>query len=142
VRPPEWIIGVAAMGLVLDVFLVDWYGSADAWSALAILRYLLVLTAIGGLATWWLQGSKGAPAAPVCATSIELFLASLLLIALVVRVVISPPGSGESVQAGAYLGLGLCAALAGGAYWSLRRDCIRKADGPQEIEVLAVEQPR
>jgi hypothetical protein len=142
VRPSEWIIGVAATGLALDVLLADWYGSADAWSTLTILRYLLVLTAIGGLVTWWLQGSQGAPAAPVCATSIELFVASLLLIALVVRVVIAPPGSAGSVQAGAYAGLGLCAALAGGAYWSLRWDGIRDADGPQEIEVLAVDQPQ
>jgi hypothetical protein len=142
VRVPEWIVGAAALALGLDAFLLPWYRSADAWASLTVLRFPLLLCAAGGVLAWWFQGSRGAPAVPICAFSIELFLSSVLLIGLLVRVVIAPPagaGAGDAVQAGAYLGLALCAAIAFGAYRSLRLDGIRDADGPAVIEVLAVE---
>jgi hypothetical protein len=137
---PEWIVGLAALALAIDVYLTHWYGSADAWSALSVLRYGIVVCAVGGLAVFCAQGLCRGPAVPICTTAIEFLVAGVVGIALVYRVLIDPPGS-QPVRSGAYIGLVLCAAVALGAYRSMRLDGIRDADGPGEIELRSLPQP-
>jgi hypothetical protein len=142
VRAAEWVVGVAGLALALDLFLVPWYGSSTGWGTLLGLRYLVLLCAVGGVAVLWLQGSLGAPALPVSATTIQMLVAGLAFAGLLARLVLGPPGSvsGEPVRGGLYIGLALSAAIAAGAYRSLRRDGIREEDGPGEIELLSVPQ--
>lgn len=137
VRPPEWGIGAASLALLLDTSLVSWFGSDTGWQALSFTRYLIALAGLAGLATWWFQGSRRSPAIPICATAVTLFLSTLLSLALIWRVLLDPPGSG-SAAAGAFIGLVLALVLAAAAYWSQRVDGIRDADGPAEIETLAL----
>jgi len=143
VRLPEWIVGVAALALIVDAFSVRWHGSEDAWAALSVLRYAIALCAAGGLAVLFVQGSCRAPAVPICTTAIEFLLSLLVTVALVYRVLAGPPGSPSTAPTGAgtFIGLALCAAIALAAYRSMRLDGIRDADGPGEIERLPVPQP-
>jgi len=136
-RPAEWLIGAAALALALDASLLPWFGSENAWQALRFTRYVIAVAILGGLASWWLQGTRRSPAMPICATVTTLSLCTLALIALVWCVLIDTPGSGH-VRAGAYVGLVFSAALTAATYRSVRLDGIRDADGPGEIERLAV----
>jgi hypothetical protein len=140
VRLPELIVGVAALALMVDAFAVRWYGSGDAWSTLTVLRYLILLCAVGGLAVLCVQGGCRAPAVPICTTTIELLLSLLTTVTLAYRVLAGPPGlpSSAPARAGVYVGLALCIAIALGAYRSMRLDGIRDADGPGEISRLSV----
>jgi hypothetical protein len=134
------VIGAAALALAVNLFLVPWYGSSGGWSSLQWLRYLVLLCAVAGVAVLWLQGSLGAPAVPVCATTIELLISGLTFMGLIARLAVGPPSaaSGEPLHGGAYIALALTATIAVGAYRSLRRDGIRAQDGPGEIERLPV----
>lgn len=128
-------MGATSLALLLDASLATWFGSENAWQALSFSRYLIALSCLGGLATWWLQGSRRSPAIPVCVTVVTLAVSFLLSIVLIWRVLIDPPGPG-STQAGAYLGLVFACGLTMAAYRSVRVDGIRDADGPVEIERL------
>jgi hypothetical protein len=137
-RLAEWLLGVAATALLLDTFVVSWYSGAanhgvTGWQALTVLRYLIVVCALLGLATWWAQATRRAPAVAVCLTVISLFASSIVVLGLIWRVVIDTPSAAD---AGAYLGLLLVALIVIAAYWSLRVDGIRAQDGPASIEML------
>jgi len=128
VRAPEWLVGVASLALALDLFLMSWYGAGDGWRTLTLLRFLVAVCALGGVAVLWLQGAFRAPAPAVCATSIELVISLLTLAGLIVRVLLAPPAAAGATRAGAYAALALCAAIALFAYRSLRLDGIRDVD--------------
>ncbi len=145
-RTAEWLLGAASAALVIDTFLAGWYDATggdgvNGWQALTVLRYLIVVCALAGLATWWAQATRRAPAIPVCLTVLTLFVSSILVLALIWRVLIDPPasGPGSGVAAGAYLGLFLAALIANASYRSLRVDGIRPADGPKQIEKLRLD---
>jgi hypothetical protein len=143
VRLPEWIVGMAALALVVDAFAVRWYGSGNAWSTLSVLRYAIVLCAVVGVAVLCVQGSCRAPGVPICTTTLECLLSLLVMVALAARVLAGSPGSPSDApaRAGVYIGLALCVAIVLGAYRSMRLDGIRDADGPGEIKRLRVPQP-
>lgn len=137
IRLPEWVIGAAALALGLDTVLASWFGSQTGWQALSVTRYLIALSCLAGLATWFLQGTRRSPAIPICATVVTFFVSMVLTLVLVWRVPVDPPGR-ASAAVGGYLGLALALVLAAGAYRSMRLDGIREADGPAEIELLAL----
>jgi hypothetical protein len=156
VRGGEWIMGLAGLGLVVVLFALPWYGFDGVYSSTAatlgirtqytglqslhVLGPLALLVGVGGLSAWLLQGTRGAPAAPVCATALTIALAIPVLIGLAVRVLIAYPEHSTYIEAksGAYCGLALVAAIVVGAYVSLRRDGIHPADAPQRIETLRI----
>ncbi len=143
-RTPEWLIGAASALLLLDTFLVAWYAiggqvqpglfvqfphsSVDAWHALTVVRFLILLTALLGIAVWWLQATREAPAVPTVLTEVAIIPAGLLLLALIWRVLIDVPGiygirtQFVEVKLGAYLGLLFDAIIVVGVYRSLRQD--------------------
>jgi hypothetical protein len=157
-RGGEWIIGVASLALLVCLFALPWYGlthvfsptaatlglqtDANGWNSLEVLRWLILLLGAGGIAVWWLQATRQAPSLPVAATALESVLGAAVLIALLVRVVIDPPGSSSFIEpkSGAIAGLVLSAVLLIGGYLSLREDGIDPQDAPASIELLRLAQ--
>lgn len=158
-RAGEWLVTAAALLLGIVLFALPWYGfvptiahglaelgkptDATGWQSLEILRWLILIVVLGGLAVGWLQATRPAPAAPVCATVLECAASVVLFVALVVRVIDVPSvllaGAGvNTIEAkiGAYIGLVLTAAIVTGAYVSMRQDGIAEGDAPARIETL------
>lgn len=160
-RAGEWLIGIGALLLAVDLFALPWYGltsvfapgaaqlgqptTTTGWGGLLVIGPLALLVALLGLAVCWLQGTRPAPALPVACTLIELALGTLLAVCLVVRVLFAPPGilipGAPGVRAvqtlyGGYAGLLLSIVILAGAYLSLRRDGIAERDAPRRVEVL------
>jgi len=137
-RAAEWLIGAASAALLIDLFALPWYGidlatprrvyiyrsaqSVDGWNALTTLRYLILLTALFGLAIWWFQATRGAPALPAALTVVAAIPSGLELLGLLWRLLLDGPGDGIGTRVGAYIGLVLSAAILGGIYWSMRVD--------------------
>ncbi len=152
VRIGEWVIGAAALVLLVSEFALKWYGlkgvlvvhfgaaafSVNAWNSLAAIRWLILLVALAGLAAWWTQGACRSPALPIAITVMLLPVALLTSILLVNRVLISLPSAAHdgSIRPGAVVGLIAAIALTVGCYVSLRMDGIRPEDGPGEIETI------
>ncbi len=161
IRAAEWLIGLASLLLLIDLFVLPWYGlngtfgptaaalgqstTATGWSALLVLGPIALVAGLLGVWLWWVQATRSAPALPVALTLVEFGLAGALLIAFVVRVVFSPPNvlipgapGVNSIDSlfGAYAGLFLTVLITAGCYVSLRVDGIAAADAPQDIEVL------
>ncbi|MHB8658221.1 MAG: hypothetical protein ACYC91_09755 [Solirubrobacteraceae bacterium] len=152
IRAGEWIIGAGGVLLLVSLFGLDWFSvsstfapteaalgratSFTGWSVLAHLRWLVLVLGLGAILTWYLQGSRRAPALPVCATVLTTTLGALGLLALIYRVLINEPGALLTRGAGAYVALLSTLAVVAGGYVSLREDGIRPADAPQDIETV------
>jgi hypothetical protein len=155
-RDGEWLVGVSGLLLLVCLFALPWYGftsaygptaatlgvktSYDGWQSLEFVRFLIVLLALGGIVTWWLQATRPAAAIPICAVVLEVALGVIVLIALIDRVLVNLPVDSRLVDAkwGAYAGLMLTLLVLTGAYRSLRRDDVAAEDAPTEIETLRV----
>lgn len=154
-RAAEWVIGIASAVLLIDMYLLPWYEVAfthnglivsfpasalDGWHSLTLLRYLILLTVLVGLAVWWFQATRESPAVSTVLTVLEMIPAGLLLLALIWRVLIDNPGirgvASQHVEAklGAYLGLILAAAILLGTYRSLRQDGVPSDTGTRKLE--------
>jgi hypothetical protein len=165
VRPAEWLIGTAAVALLVDLLVVPWYSLGSAFSATSasfgaptsatgiqahhLLGPLAILCALSGLATWGLQASQAGPAAPACATVITAMITFVLSVGLLVRVVFVPPTvllqgapgvNTIKTDVGALLGLLFAVLLLLGAWWSLRTEGIAPGDAPASIPALALVQ--
>ena len=138
-RRGELIAGAAALVLILTLFGLPWYGltgaqrSADAlgistsvngWHGLTDLRWLILLTALTGLALAVSQSACRAPALPVSLSTITTVLGVITSLSLIDRVLLNVPGPSELVGArvGAYVGLISGLALTAGAFVSLREE--------------------
>jgi hypothetical protein len=164
-RRGEWVIVLAALALLVDLFAVPWYSlrstfratsaefgaatSATGIQAHHVLGALAILCAVLGIGTWCLQVTQRGPALPVCMTVITSLLTLVLSIGLLVRVVFDPPqvlvlgASGVDTMktdVGAVLGLVLSWVLYAGTWVSLRADGIAEADAPQRIDTLRLTQ--
>ncbi len=158
-RTAEWIVGVAALALLVVRFALPWFGVSgrlaataseyggevqeNGWNSLGVLGPLAVLVGVLGVAAWLLQATRAAPALPVSAVMIELPLSLALTLGLLIRVLLDHPqviaGAGRATTAkpAAYAELVLAVAVLVGAYLSLRTDGIAAYDAPQQIETLA-----
>lgn len=139
-RAPDWLAGAAGLVLLLDLFAVRWYGNGDGsvsgWTALTILRWLLVLGGVAGVGLLVAQARCRAPAVPITVTVLTSLIALICLIAVVIRT-LDPPGSLE-LRAGALIGLVATAALLIGGVQSMRQEGILDRDGPGEIPTLSI----
>lgn len=144
-RRGELIAASSALALLAVMFLLKWYGapgveSVDAWHALSIVRWLMLLTIVLALALAYLQASQHSPAVPVTLSVLVLTFGLLLVLLLIYRVLINEPGPDNLVdrKLGAFLGL-LCAiGITYGGYLSLRREGLAPKDERTEIETLAI----
>lgn len=142
-RSGEIIAATAAVILLVDLFALDWYSTAAAdavglsgWQALSVLRWLIAIAALSGIALGWFQATRRAPALPSSLSAITTVLATITSLALIVRVLISVPDlfGQTTASGGAYLGLVSALVLAGGALWSLREE-----DPPDPVRNEAIE---
>ena len=139
-RRGEMLAGASAV--LLTIFMVGgkWYGSdtgksgsQTGWQALTDLRWLLLVTIIAAVALVVAQTTRHAPAIPVTMSLVVMLLGIVTVVALIYRVLISPPPHQET---GAYLGL-LCAlGIAIGGYLSLRQEGIARRDERRDIPVV------
>ena len=155
----DWLTGVGAAALLIDLFAVPWFAykpeyqgiaivlarhvSLNGWQAFTLIGPLTLLVSVAGAAVFWLQGTRRSPALPATATTLLVPVALLLLVVLAVRVLFDQPnvplragGNALEARPGVYLALGLSIVICAGLYLSLRRDGIAAEDGPTEIETL------
>ncbi len=153
-RSGELIVGASAVALLVSTFALSWYGlkarlvptaaqlgsstSSTGWNSLTHVRWLVLLTIIVALALVFFQGARRAPAIPTALSVIITVLAILTLLALIYRVLISTPGSGNptDLKPGAYVGLLSALALTYGGYLSMRQEGLAESDAPQRIETV------
>jgi ABC-type sulfate transport system permease subunit len=163
----EWAIAIGGLALLVDLFAVSWFAydsrfhvtalmlgqkvSANGWQSFSVIGPLALVVGVAGIALGWLVATRRSPAVPVVVTTLLLPFSLALVVALVIRVVISPPsvhlaqaGGGNviSAQPGAYVGLVLSVVIFAGTYAALRREGVPTADSPAEIESLPLSEPR
>jgi hypothetical protein len=153
-RHGEWIAAASAVLLLVFMVFVPWYGVSHAppaaavgrsssytgWSALAHLRWLILVTIVAALALAFLQASRRAPAWPATMSVIVTVLALITALAVLYRVVISVPGADDLLEqkAGSFLGLACALGILYGACASMRQEGIAERDAPQEIETVSL----
>jgi cytochrome bd-type quinol oxidase subunit 2 len=140
VRRGELLAGASAV--LLAIFLVGgkWYsgagrtgGSVSGWQALTDLRWLLLVAILAAVGLVVTQASRRAPAVPVTMSLIVMLLGIVIVVALIYRVLISPP---PHQQAGAYLGLLSALGIAVGGYLSLRQEGVARQDERRDIPIV------
>lgn len=138
-RRGEWLAGATAVLLAIVLVGGEWYGagrtdgSMTGWQALTDLRWLLVVTIVAAAGLVLTQATHRAPAVPVTMSLVVMLLGLLSVVALIYRVLISPPPHQE---AAAYLGLLGAIGIMLGGYVSLREEGIARRDAPIDIPIV------
>jgi hypothetical protein len=169
-RPSRLAIGdylavAGALALLIVLFAFPWYQvqprtastlllmgerlSANGWQTFTWIGPLCVLVALLALGAGWFQLTRASPALAIVTTIVLTPLALLLVVALVVRVLISTPsvqlpaGGGGALQTctAAYIGLAAAILITAGAWLSLRRDGIDPGDSPADVETVQLSSP-
>lgn len=125
----EKIAGISGILLLLIMFIFDWFSieaeggigpsvGGNAWDTMEIIRWLLLLAALSGIALAIVGAQANQPNMPVALSAVTAGLGILGVIFVIIRI-ISPPdeGLGDLVDVGRSIGvwLGLIA-VAGVAY--------------------------
>jgi hypothetical protein len=136
-RRGELLAGAGAVLLAVFMLAGKWYGHGShartGWESLTVLRWLLVVTIALAFALLLAQAARRSPAIPVTLSLFVSVLGLISVLALVYRVLISPPAH---ELLGAFLGLISALGLAYGGYLSLREEGIAARDAPGEIPVV------
>jgi hypothetical protein len=153
-RRAEIVAGVAAVVLLLAMFLLPWYAykgdlaplaaklgvktSADAWHSLSTTRWLMLLTIAAALALVYLQATRPSPALPATFSLFVWLLGGLTSLVLIYRVLINVPGPNDVVSrdVGGFVGLVACLVISFAGYRSLRDEGIAPQDAPKEIPTV------
>lgn len=159
----EWLLALASMLLLLDLFGATWFeyqpqfrasaamhglaASANGWNSFELIGPLALFVCLVGLGICWLTATRRSPAVPVVLTTLLAPVSLVLVILVAIRVLLDPPsvnlaqaGGANVIEAGAgaYVGLALCVAVFAGSYLVLRRDGVAPEDSPATIETLRV----
>jgi hypothetical protein len=137
----ELVAGVAAVLLLIDMFLLPWWGlsgrlahllasfgvsdiTANAWDSLSFGRWLMLATIAVTLLLVIFQAIKAGPAWPVTLSMLSMVLGIVTALELIYRVLINGPYSidGIATKPGAYLGLACSLVLAYGGFRSTREE--------------------
>jgi len=132
-RRGEVLAGAAAILLLVFMLGGTWAGSRTGWEALVSLRWLLVATIATAFGLVITQATRRSPAIPVTMSLMVTVLGAISVLALIYRVLISPPAHQHIA---AYLGLLSSLALAYGGYRSMRQEGIASRDAPSEIPIV------
>lgn len=153
-RRGEVVAGVAAVVLLVAMFVLPWFSfkgalaplaaklgvsiSRNAWSSLSTARWLMLLTVAVALALVYLQGTRRAPAVPATFSLFVTLLGGLSALVLIYRVLINVPGPDDVVSrdVGGFIALLASFAITYGGYRSLREEGIAPEDAPQEIPTI------
>jgi hypothetical protein len=145
-RRGEIVALLGALALVVLMFAVPWFQStnaggghtsANAWTSLPTLRWVLLVAAASGLLVAYLQASREAPALPVTADVIVVTFSAIVTVILLIRIL---TGAGTPLV-GAFAGLAAIAVQTAGAFMALRQEggWIPGPDHP--VETIAVGRP-
>lgn len=139
-RRGELLAAASAVLLAILMFGVKWYGagsgnggSRTGWEALTDLHWLLLVTIVAAVALVVVQASCRAPALPVTMSLVVMLLGIVTVLALIYRVLISPPPHQE---VGAWLGLLGALGIMVGGYLSLRQEGIARRDERRDIPIV------
>jgi hypothetical protein len=153
-RRPEIVAGVAAVVLLVAMFVLPWYGykgdlaplaarlgvstSRDAWHSLSTTRWLMLLTVAAALALVYLQATRPAPALPATFSLFAWLLGGLTSLVLIYRVLINVPGPNDVVSrdVGGYVGLLASIAIGFAGYRSLRDEGLAPQDAAKDIPTI------
>lgn len=133
-RSGERMVAAGSIALFVFMFFFKWFGikvpgivgvyisaagvstSANVWHSLEVIRWLLLLTVLAGVALVVLVGSDRKLQSPISMSAIVAGLGALSTILVFYRVILSLPFSHADVKIGAWLGLLSCAAITYGGY--------------------------
>jgi hypothetical protein len=132
-RRGELLAGAGAVLLTVFLLAGKWSSSRSGWQTLPTLRWLLVVTIAMAFALVLAQATRRSPAVPVTFSLFVTVIGLISVLALIYRVLISPPGHQHPA---AYLGLISALGLAYGGYLSLREEGIARRDAPTDIPVV------
>jgi hypothetical protein len=142
-RRGEIIALVSAVALVALVFAVPWFQftnpggghtSANAWTSLPTLRWLILVTAGTALLVGYFQVSREAPALPVSWDVIVVTLGAITTVIVLIRLLTDA----GSPRIGAFAGLVAVAALTAGAFMALRQEGGWTPNSERPVETVAV----
>jgi hypothetical protein len=131
-HPGELVSAGAAVLLATIMFVFAWYGLAgipgrlapsgteNAWHALTVIRWLMLLTIVAALGTPFVHASQRAYRPESDPSAAVALLGSVTSVLLAFRVLVEPPTPAAVLdqKLGAYLGLLSSVAIAIGAYES------------------------
>jgi hypothetical protein len=135
------LAGAGGLALLIVLFALDWLRSAgvarDGWSAVPVLRWVIVVAVLSALALTVAQATTRGPALPVSLSVIATVLSALTALLVIIRILTT----GATPQLGAYLGLLAAVTMTYGAFGSLRAEqgWIPRPDHP--IETVALTRP-
>lgn len=138
-RRGEILAGIGAVVLVVLLFALSWFARSSpggatvaesGWSALPILRWLIVLTILCAIALAVLQATFRAPALPVTMSVVASALAAITVLALVIRILTAA----LSPRLGAWLGLAAAIAMFTGGVLSMREEEGFSPDAEHPVE--------
>jgi hypothetical protein len=150
-RTGELVAGICGALLFIDMFF-PWFGiggaignfaaaagvdtNANAWDALDLIRFILLLTAFAGIGSALLGASGRSVALPVAASVIVTVVGIIASLLVLYRIIDQPgPNDVVTVQFGAYLGFLLCLGIAAGGFMAMSDegtslgDAARRAQG-------------
>jgi protein-S-isoprenylcysteine O-methyltransferase Ste14 len=133
-RPAEWLLGAAAIVLLVALFL-PWFAvrpsagasSYSGWQALSLVDILLFLCAAVALLAVLLQATQRSPALPVISSVCSTW-AGLLAVGLVVAKLIDHPELGGlpdaivATRGGIWLALLAAVGMVAGGWWAVADD--------------------
>lgn len=149
----EKIAGVAAIVLLLDMFVFNWFGlkaggfglevehAENAWGSFSFIDIVLFVTVLATAAMLWLKLSDRSQDVPVPFSVVVTVLAGLSTLLVLYRV-ISPPDLGVSglssgidhtVKIGAWIGLISAAVLAFGGFRTMQEEGTSFADAADRL---------
>lgn len=124
-------------GIALLVVLgLRWYDGDSGWSGLSVLRFLLALVALSGIALGIVAALERTVSLPIAAAVLATPLALISTLILVIR---TPFELGDGIGAGGWLGLLCVLAISLGAFRSMKDEGTHTAQAKAQTErVLAI----
>jgi hypothetical protein len=137
-RRGEQLTALGALLLFVFLFFFSWYGvggaigafahafgvkaTVNGWHGHTVLRWLMLLTILGGLGLAFVTATQRTVALPVTVAVVTTAIAALTTVLLAYRVIVNEPGPNAliDVKIGAWLGLLSSALVAYGGYLSMR----------------------
>lgn len=144
-RQGALIAAGSAVALGIVMFAMAWYGvdeipgrvparmpltyAVNAWHALSVIRWLMLLTIVVAIGSVLLHGSQRAHGAKTDTGAVVAGLGTLTAAALIVRVLIVLPSANSVVdqKLGAYIGLLCAVGIALGGYEQMLEERTRRA---------------
>jgi cobalamin synthase len=140
-RRGEILAGAGGLALLIVLFALDWLRSGgvsrDGWSAVPVLRWVIVVAALSALALTTAQATARGPALPVSLSVIATVVSALTALLLIIRILTT----GDTPQLGAYLGLLAAVIMSYGAFVSLRAEQGWRPDPDHPIETVPLTRP-